>query len=71
MAMHSKLWQQHCHVYFPYNLITLAGFEPGIFCSVGGRDDHRYTPPVARSNVCTSIVHVERSSISQLGGEQN
>jgi hypothetical protein len=24
---------------------TLAGFEPGIFCSVGGRDDHYATPP--------------------------
>jgi hypothetical protein len=25
---------------------TLAGFKPGIFCSVGGRDDHYATPPV-------------------------
>jgi hypothetical protein len=24
---------------------TLAGFEPGIFCSVGGRNDHYATPP--------------------------
>jgi hypothetical protein len=24
---------------------TLAGFEPGIFCSVGGRDDHNTSPP--------------------------
>jgi hypothetical protein len=24
---------------------TQAGFEPGIFCSVGGRDDHYATPP--------------------------
>jgi hypothetical protein len=24
---------------------TLAGFEPGIFCSVGGPDDHYATPP--------------------------
>jgi hypothetical protein len=24
---------------------TLAGFEPGIFCTVGGRDDHYATPP--------------------------
>jgi hypothetical protein len=23
---------------------TLTGFEPGIFCSVGGRDDHYTTP---------------------------
>jgi hypothetical protein len=23
----------------------LAGFEPGIFCSVGERDDHYATPP--------------------------
>jgi hypothetical protein len=28
--------------YKPY---TLAGFEPRIFCSVGGRDDHYDTPP--------------------------
>jgi hypothetical protein len=28
--------------YKPY---TLAGFKPGIFCSVGGRDDHYATPP--------------------------
>jgi hypothetical protein len=26
-------------------LKTLAGFEPGIFCSGGGRDDHYATPP--------------------------
>jgi hypothetical protein len=24
---------------------TLAGFEPGIFCSVGGPDDHYATTP--------------------------
>jgi hypothetical protein len=24
---------------------TLAGFEPGISCSVGGRDDRYVTPP--------------------------
>jgi hypothetical protein len=24
---------------------TLAGFEPGIFCCVGLRDDHYATPP--------------------------
>jgi hypothetical protein len=24
---------------------NLAKFEPGIFCSVGGRDDHYATPP--------------------------
>jgi hypothetical protein len=28
-----------------YNPYTLAGFEPGIFCSVGGRDDHYAAPP--------------------------
>jgi hypothetical protein len=32
----------HC---FFLNPITLAGFEPGIFCSGGGRDDHYATPP--------------------------
>jgi hypothetical protein len=26
-------------------LKNLAGFEPGIFCFVGGRDDHYTTPP--------------------------
>jgi hypothetical protein len=29
----------------PYKPYTLAGFEPGIFCSVGGRDDQYATPP--------------------------
>jgi hypothetical protein len=44
--MHIKFWQQHCKVHInsekPY---TLAGFEPGIFCSVGGCDDHYTMPP--------------------------
>jgi hypothetical protein len=35
MTKHIKFRQQHCKVK-PY---TLAGFEPGIFCSGGGRDD--------------------------------
>jgi hypothetical protein len=37
--MYMKFWLKHCNVYTwkPY---TLAGFEPGIFCSVGCRDDH-------------------------------
>jgi hypothetical protein len=26
-------------------LSTLAGFKPGIFCSVGGSDDHYATLP--------------------------
>jgi hypothetical protein len=26
-------------------MYTLAEFEPGIFCSVGGRDDHYATQP--------------------------
>jgi hypothetical protein len=44
--MHIKLWQQHCTVKIPKDLTyTLAGFEPGIFCSVGGRDDHYASPP--------------------------
>jgi hypothetical protein len=29
----------------PKKPYTLAGFEPGIFCSEGGRDDHYATPP--------------------------
>jgi hypothetical protein len=28
----------------------LAGFEPGILCSVGGHDDHNATPPGQKSN---------------------
>jgi hypothetical protein len=27
------------------NTYTLVGFEPVIFCSGGGRDDHYATPP--------------------------
>jgi hypothetical protein len=34
---------------------TLAGFEPGIFFSVGGRDDHNTTPPGLQS--VTYILH--------------
>jgi hypothetical protein len=45
MTIHIKLWQQHFNVYNPKTPYTLAGFEPGIFCSVGGRDDHYGTPP--------------------------
>jgi hypothetical protein len=29
----------------PKKSYTLAGFEPGIFCFWGGRDDHYATPP--------------------------
>jgi hypothetical protein len=29
--------------YIPKKPYTLAGFEPGFFCSVGGRDDHYAT----------------------------
>jgi hypothetical protein len=38
----------------------MAGFEPGIFCSVGGRDDHYATPP-GQKNILKSIVkgHVD------------
>jgi hypothetical protein len=43
--MHIKFWQQHCNVEIPKKTLTLAGFEPGIFCSLGGRDDHYATPP--------------------------
>jgi hypothetical protein len=51
--MHIKLWKQLCneHMKIPKNLsYTLAGFEPWIFCSVGGRDDHYATPPGQRKN---------------------
>jgi hypothetical protein len=37
---------------------TLAGFEPGIFCSVGGRGDHYSTPPAVRVGV-EVVVEVE------------
>jgi hypothetical protein len=30
---------------FPENPYTLAGFEPGIFCYVAGRDDHHAKQP--------------------------
>jgi hypothetical protein len=32
-------------------LKTMAGFELGIFCSVGGRDDHYAAPPGHRQSV--------------------
>jgi hypothetical protein len=31
---------------------TLAGFEPGMLCSVGGRDDHCATPPWLAHKFC-------------------
>jgi hypothetical protein len=34
--------------YKPY---TLAGFEPGIFCSGGGHYDHYATPPGPRNSI--------------------
>jgi hypothetical protein len=34
----------------PLKPYTLAGFEPGIVCSVGGRDDHYATPPGVRTS---------------------
>jgi hypothetical protein len=50
---------------------TLAGFEPGIFCSGGGRDSHYATPPsqklkcvfavVLKRLVCT-FVHCRNAS---------
>jgi hypothetical protein len=33
----------------------MAGFEPGIFCSVGGRDGHYATPPELPSNAFTFL----------------
>jgi hypothetical protein len=30
---------------------TLAGFEPGIFCYVGGRDDHYALQPGQNKNM--------------------
>jgi hypothetical protein len=45
MTLHIKFWQRHCNVSRPIKTYTLAGFEPGIFCSGGGRDDHYATPP--------------------------
>jgi hypothetical protein len=51
MTVHIKFRQLHCNVLRPKNLkYTLAGFEPGIFCSGGGRDGHYAT---ARSNSMT------------------
>jgi hypothetical protein len=43
--MHIKLWQEYCNVLITKNITPWQGFEPGIFCSVGWRDDHYATPP--------------------------
>jgi hypothetical protein len=38
--------EQHCNVLSPKNhTYTLARFEPTLFCSAGGDDDHFATPP--------------------------
>jgi hypothetical protein len=37
-------------------LKTLVGFEPWIFCSVGGRDDHYATPPGLCDRIYKSLV---------------
>jgi hypothetical protein len=44
MTMHIKFGPQHCNVFKTQNPHILVGFEPGILCSVGGRDDHYATP---------------------------
>jgi hypothetical protein len=46
MTKHIKLRLQRSNVLKTY---TLAGFEPGIFCSACGRDDHYATPRVWNS----------------------
>jgi hypothetical protein len=43
------------------------GFEPGIFCSWGGRDDHYATPPY----VCTFIKNTFFSNIIHYNQKQN
>jgi hypothetical protein len=43
-----KFSQQHCNNIKPN---TLAGFEPGIFSSVGGRDDHYIMPRRHEGNI--------------------
>jgi hypothetical protein len=40
MTMKIKFWQQHCIVQRPKKPYAMAGFEPGIFWSGGGRDGH-------------------------------
>jgi hypothetical protein len=42
--MHIK-YDNSTAIYNSLKPYTLAGFEPGIFCSVGGRDDHYTTAP--------------------------
>jgi hypothetical protein len=37
---------------------TLAGFKPGIFCSVGGRDDHYATPRAKIMLFVTLLEHL-------------
>jgi hypothetical protein len=45
----------------PYN--TLAGFEPGIFCSVFGRDDQYAKPPGPWMHDFTRRLELQRSNI--------
>jgi hypothetical protein len=35
---------------------TLAGFEPEIICTVGGRDDQYATPPGLRTDFATATI---------------
>jgi hypothetical protein len=38
--MYMQSYDNSTAVYKFLKTYTLAGFEPGIYCSVGGRDDH-------------------------------
>jgi hypothetical protein len=44
-TMHIKFCQTALQCVNSKKPYTQAGFEPGIICSVGGRDDHYATPP--------------------------
>jgi hypothetical protein len=57
-----KFWQQHCNVYK-----ALKALHPGgIFCSVGGRDDHYVTPPWPAQRFLTSSSTLSTKSRTSL-----
>jgi hypothetical protein len=60
ITMHIKFWKQHCNLFKTLKPYTLAGFEPGIFCSVGGRDDHYATPPGLYRKVCIQLTYLHK-----------
>jgi hypothetical protein len=61
--MRIKLHEQHCNDKIPKNLMyPLAGFEPMIFCSIGGDDDH-YTAQTGQLAFLFSTGPVRKLSV--------